>query len=96
MASIISKNKNNNENNPENLTEETGNPSLVSTHIYLKPPHSTETLEKQVVLRRIRHRKRINKVRTAVQALLGSPTAANPDKVSANQMRWVDDAFAAP
>ncbi|GFY86922.1 hypothetical protein Acr_05g0005610 [Actinidia rufa] len=68
MSSIISETKNINENNPEDLREETENGSLVSTHIYLKPTPSTGTLEKKVVLRRIRHRKCMNKVRAAVKA----------------------------
>ena len=96
MSSIISETKNINENNPEDLREETENGSLVSTHIYLKPTPSTGTLEKKVVLRRIRHRKCMNKVRAAVKALVGSPSAASPGKVSAHQEKWVDDAFAAP
>ncbi|KAL7127427.1 hypothetical protein ABFS83_14G252500 [Erythranthe nasuta] len=45
---------------------------MVSSHIYLKPAHRTGNLDKAVVLRRIHHRKRINKIKSAVQALLGS------------------------
>ncbi|KAL9143718.1 hypothetical protein ABFS82_14G252500 [Erythranthe guttata] len=45
---------------------------VISSHMHLKPAHRTGNLDKAVVLRRIRHRKRINKVKAAVQALLGS------------------------
>ncbi|KAL2242052.1 UNVERIFIED_CONTAM: hypothetical protein Sindi_0323200 [Sesamum indicum] len=71
---------------------------LVTSHLYLKPAHATGTLDKAVVLRRIRHRKRVNKVKSAVQALLSSPFASNADdkKTSVVRIRWADDAFAAP
>ncbi|KAL0366151.1 UNVERIFIED_CONTAM: hypothetical protein Sradi_3505200 [Sesamum radiatum] len=73
--------------------------ALVTSHLYLKPPHATGTLDKAVVLRRIRHRKRVNKVKSAVQALLSSPFASNAaddKKTSVARIRWADDAFAAP
>ncbi|EEF52505.1 conserved hypothetical protein [Ricinus communis] len=65
----------------------------VTTHVHLKPAHSSQTLDKDVVLRRIRQRKCANKVRSVLQGFLGFPTSSKPDKVS---VRWVDDAFAAP
>ncbi|KAH7849339.1 hypothetical protein Vadar_016515 [Vaccinium darrowii] len=83
-----------NENNPEDK-EETEKPNLVTTHLYLKPPHSTESHEKEVVLRRIRQRKRMNKAQTAVKALLTS-LASKHNKASVHHKKWVDDAFAAP
>lgn len=107
MSSIVSKNnpppsdqshqidQNIDEINPEE-NEKPFKPNLVTTHIYLKPTHSTETLEKEVVLRRLRQRKRMGKVGTAVKALLSSPFASKPDKVSVHHKKWVDDAFAAP
>ncbi|KAL2504153.1 Uncharacterized protein Adt_19774 [Abeliophyllum distichum] len=74
--------------------EENENPSLgllnVTTHLYLKPAHTTDTLDKNVVLRRIRHhRKRVNKVKSAVEGLFRSPFDSNP------QIKWADNAFAA-
>ncbi|CAK9171742.1 unnamed protein product [Ilex paraguariensis] len=93
LSSLEAKNINNSED-----PEETENTTLVTTHVFLKPTHSTGTLDKEVVLSRIRHRKRANKFRTAVRALLLSPFAAKTttDNVSVQQTRWVDDAFAAP
>jgi hypothetical protein len=73
---------------------ETQNP--FTSHLYIKPTHSTQTMDKEAVLRRIRQRKRVNKVKATVKALLISPFTKNPDKVSVHEKRWVDDAFAAP
>lgn len=75
---------------------ETQNP--VTSHLCIRPMHSTQTLDKEVVLRRIRQRKRVNKVKATLKALLSSPLpeSENPDKVSVHQKKWVDDAFAAP
>ncbi|EXC07346.1 hypothetical protein L484_021254 [Morus notabilis] len=72
----------------------------VTSHLYLKPAHSSQTLDKEVVLQRIGQRKRANKLRAALQALIRLPTKpksnTNDKKVSFPQKRWVDDAFAAP
>ncbi|XAR61823.1 hypothetical protein NMG60_11016347 [Bertholletia excelsa] len=105
MSSIVSKNQQPLSELSENIDESNNNtqdreefegPGRVSSHVYLKPAHSAETLDEAVVLRRIKHRKRMNRVRTAVQALLSSPFAAHPEQVSVHEKRWVDDAFAAP
>ncbi|KAF8405098.1 hypothetical protein HHK36_009996 [Tetracentron sinense] len=68
----------------------------VTTHLYLKPTNSSETLDKDVVLRRIRQRKRVNKFRSALQALLISPFSGGTDNVSVHEKKWLDDAFSAP
>lgn len=78
----------------EDPEAETQNP--FTSHLYIKPKHSTQTMDKEAVLRRIRQRKRVNKVTATVKALLISPFSENPDKVSVHEKRWVDDAFAAP
>ncbi|KAJ9166150.1 hypothetical protein P3X46_020936 [Hevea brasiliensis] len=65
----------------------------VTSHVHLKPAHSTQTLDKEMVLRRIRQHKRHSKVRAAVQGFFGSPVSSKTDTVSVS---WVDDAFAAP
>ncbi|KAI3460272.1 hypothetical protein Pfo_016935 [Paulownia fortunei] len=102
MCSLLSKKQPNSNseigNNKEEDQQEEENPGLVTSHLYLKPAHTTGTLDKAVVLRRIRHRKRVNKVKSAVQALLSSPFASNTDdkKTSVHLIRWADDAFAAP
>ena len=73
------------------------NQSHVTSQLCLKHTHSSEKLDKDVVLRRFRHRRRVNKVQTVVKALVGSLfSTKSTDKVSAhNNMRWADDAFAA-
>ncbi|KAH6756542.1 hypothetical protein C2S52_010097 [Perilla frutescens var. hirtella] len=86
-------------NKEEDRQEEDGGDGVViSSQLYLKPAHTTGTLDKAVVLRRIRHRKRVNKVKSAVKTLLSSPfaSAADENKNSAPRIRWADDAFAAP
>ncbi|KAG8389982.1 hypothetical protein BUALT_Bualt01G0036000 [Buddleja alternifolia] len=102
QPNINNKNSENKEEKEDQREEE--NPSNITTYLCLKPPpppHTTGTLDKEVVLRRIRHRKRVNKVKSAVQALLSSPFAS--DHVDSNnkissvpRIKWADDAFAAP
>lgn len=68
----------------------------ISNQLFLKPAHRSQTLDRDVVLRRIRQRKRINKVRSAVQTLLTSPFSTKIDHHnSVPEKKWVDDAFAA-
>ncbi|KAG6585633.1 hypothetical protein SDJN02_17225, partial [Cucurbita argyrosperma subsp. argyrosperma] len=63
----------------------------VTRHIRLKSSHSTQVLEKAVVLRRIRQRKRVNKFQAVVGALFSSPFG---DKTGeARQRKWVDEPF---
>ncbi|GMJ15359.1 hypothetical protein HRI_005205100 [Hibiscus trionum] len=67
----------------------------ISTHLYIKPSHS-----KQVVLRRIRHRQRMNNFRSALQSFIGSSSSSSPPKTNRNkasgpEIKWLDDAFAA-
>lgn len=86
-------------NNNNNLVEDQEDPETketVTSHLCIKPAHSNQPLDKEVVLRRIRLRKRVNKVRAALQPFL-SPFSAKPkpDKVSMPERKWVDDAFAA-
>ncbi|GFP92988.1 hypothetical protein PHJA_001443100 [Phtheirospermum japonicum] len=108
MCSLVSRKHpdNNNKLEDDDRHEELENPAIgyVTSQLYLKPTggHTTGTLDKAVVLRRIHHRKRVNKVKSALQALLGSPIASvnaddNNKTCSVNpQLRWVDDAYAAP
>ncbi|KAI3439678.1 uncharacterized protein J3R85_004516 [Psidium guajava] len=76
---------------------------VVTSHVHLKPAHSSQVLDRDTVLRRIRLRKRMNRFRASVQSLLGSSpgTSATVKKaekasVTSNTKRWIDDAFAAP
>ncbi|KAK1436562.1 hypothetical protein QVD17_02343 [Tagetes erecta] len=66
----------------------------VTSHIYLKPTHATGTLDKQAVLWRIRHRKRMNKVKSTINSLFASTTTTGTSSI--NKIRWVDDPFTAP
>ncbi|OVA18602.1 hypothetical protein BVC80_1831g152 [Macleaya cordata] len=68
-----------------------------TSRLYLMKP--TETLDKDVILRRIRHIRRVNKVRDAVQTLLRSPPFSGyyNDEVSVMEKQWLAmDAFSAP
>ncbi|KAI4316770.1 hypothetical protein L6164_024715 [Bauhinia variegata] len=73
----------------------------VTTHVYIKAAHTdrSRSLDKEVVLRRIRQRRRSHKVQAAFQSLIISPfssTATATATASSNtHKRWIDDAFAA-
>lgn len=70
--------------------------NIVTSHVYLRPTHTSRSLDKETVLRRIRHRKRMDKVRNAVQGVLRlGPVSPKTDNPSAPQLKWVDDPFAA-
>ncbi|KAF5738187.1 hypothetical protein HS088_TW13G01083 [Tripterygium wilfordii] len=77
-------------NHSENTHKEALSP--VTTQLHLKSStqsSSHEALDKEVILRRIRHRRSLNKVRTALQNLVGGSEQAN---------KWVDceDVFSKP
>ncbi|KAK7310884.1 hypothetical protein RJT34_08663 [Clitoria ternatea] len=69
----------------------------VTRQLCIKPiVNSHQNLDREMVLRRIRHRKRMNKVRSTVGAFLRSPFSTDTaDNSSLQGKRWVDDAFAA-
>lgn len=77
---------------------ETHHQNVVTSHLLIKPTHSTQPLDKEVVLRRIRQRKRVNKLRAALESffLPFSQKPNNNDKacLPETDKRWVDDAFA--
>ncbi|EOY14649.1 Uncharacterized protein TCM_033960 [Theobroma cacao] len=92
---IIIKDDDDNNNCAEDQ-EEQENMDYVTSHLHMKPSHSKQTLDKEVVLRRIRHRKRMNNVKSALQSFLGSSLQAKTEnKVSVHGLKWIDDAFAA-
>jgi hypothetical protein len=69
----------------------------VTSCVYLRSSSSEKNggehqqpLDKQVVLRRIRHQKRVNKVQTALSTFL--PQQLSPED-AANQHHWMDDPF---
>ncbi|KAK7352368.1 hypothetical protein VNO80_17788 [Phaseolus coccineus] len=64
----------------------------VTRQLCIKPSHNSEKLDKEVVLRRIRHRKRMNKIKSVVGGFLFSTTTSD---AAAQGKKWVDDAFAA-
>ncbi|KAK8465346.1 hypothetical protein PHAVU_009G061375 [Phaseolus vulgaris] len=64
----------------------------VTRQLCIKPSHNSEKLDKEVILRRIRHRKRMNKIRSVVGGFLFSTTTSD---AAAQGKKWVDDAFAA-
>ena len=88
------------EEEPEELEDAPAHPSSITTKIYLKPLHPSEKMDKDVILRRIRPHKRMNKLRRAAEALCGSTfstTVNTKPKIDRGELpqRWVDDAFAA-
>ncbi|KAA8531768.1 hypothetical protein F0562_006515 [Nyssa sinensis] len=78
--------------------------NLVTTHLYLKSSSSTQTsqtLDKDVVLQRIRHHKCLHKVRSTFQALASSSSYSSSGKagtISDLEHKWLElnDAFSAP
>ncbi|KAF8012451.1 hypothetical protein BT93_I0574 [Corymbia citriodora subsp. variegata] len=60
--------------------------SQVTSRLYLSKAPS---LEKEAVLRRIRHHRRINRVRTAFESILSGSSAAQEEPLD-------DDAFSSP
>ncbi|KAK9129988.1 hypothetical protein Sjap_010475 [Stephania japonica] len=67
---------------------------LVTTKLYLKSTSSNKKMEKEHVMRRIRHRRRVNKARSFVQRLMGS--TGQTGGAEREHKTWLDDAFSAP
>ncbi|KAF9682332.1 hypothetical protein SADUNF_Sadunf05G0098100 [Salix dunnii] len=67
----------------------------VSSQLHLKP--SVHAMDKDVILKRIRHRKTVNKVKKTLQALAAS-SLDQENMASAYQQKWLDpqDAFSSP
>ena len=63
----------------------------VTSKLFLKPSENQKpgNMDKEVVLRRIRHRRRVNKVRAAVGSFFSSPFSTD------HHRKWLDDPFAA-
>lgn len=71
----------------------------VSSCLYLKPKRGSEAdvgraFNKEVVLRRIRHRKRVNRVRGLIQSFFAAPQEAGEEEEKADG--WMEDAFSSP
>ncbi|KAB1220511.1 hypothetical protein CJ030_MR3G015764 [Morella rubra] len=101
MSSMVSNTQSPADPNGENITDKTTTIDIEATQnphisrLYIKSTNSAQPLDREVVLRRIRQRKRVNKIKSTLQALFGLPFSGKPEKVSAHEKRWVDDAFAA-
>lgn len=80
----------------EKVTQQDDRPSPITSQLYLKSSSSSSSskanLNKDVVLRRIRHHKCLNKVRSAFQGLLVSSDSEEA------QQKWLDqnDSFSFP
>ncbi|EXB37238.1 hypothetical protein L484_020297 [Morus notabilis] len=81
----------------EKVTQQDDRPSPITSQLYLKSSSSSSSsskanLNKDVVLRRIRHHKCLNKVRSAFQGLLVSSDSEEA------QQKWLDqnDSFSSP
>ncbi|CAL9043516.1 unnamed protein product [Musa banksii] len=74
--------------------------SPVTSCLYLKPDSEgsgggaeRKPLDRDVVLRRIRHRKRVNQIRTALHSLRELEPGVDKD---GEPHAWLDDAFSSP
>jgi hypothetical protein len=75
--------------------------SEVTTYLYIKPSKSTnergwgsaQSLEKEAVLRRIRHKRRVDRVRNALSSFLKA--MPEPREIKDGEL-VVDDAFSSP
>lgn len=102
MAFMISGTQSESEKeSPEHLEgKDSETVGVISSQLHLKPSLSpkaskSQTLDKQVVLRRILQRKCYNKAKSAFEALVGSPEA---NTATAQEPKWLQycDAFSAP
>lgn len=95
MASSSSLAKSNNEGkNKIKIPQDNETPDFVSTHLYIRRIPSTQALDREVVLRRIRQRRRANKVRSVFQLLFRFPFLSK--KHEGNNDHDEDDASTAP
>ncbi|KAG2724611.1 hypothetical protein I3843_01G025200 [Carya illinoinensis] len=79
-------------NHSEERDSETLGP--ISMQLYLKSSAgaSSKTLDKEAVLRRIRHHKSLNKVRGAFQSLVSSSGQAKTSSIQ--EQKWLDQEVA--
>jgi len=77
----------------DNIKDSTTAGGGISSELHLKSP--SQTLDKHVVLRRIKQRKSYNKAKNAFEALLGA-LKTNPN--TAQEQKWLqhDDTFSSP
>jgi len=77
----------------DNIKDSTTVGDGISSELHLKSP--SQTLDKHVVLRRIKQRKSYNKAKNAFEALLGA-LKTNPN--NAQEQKWLqhDDTFSSP
>jgi hypothetical protein len=89
----ISETEKSNQNHPE-VEDKQALTCPVSSQLHLKP--SVHSMDKDVILKRIRHHKRTNKVKNAIQALATFRGSLDQENmVLADQRKWLDpdDAF---
>ncbi|XP_062204743.1 uncharacterized protein LOC133906760 [Phragmites australis] len=69
----------------------------VTSCLYLhRPGPGAGALDKDAVLRRIRHRRRANRLRDTLRSMLQAPPPEPDIKNGERQLAWLDDAFSAP
>ncbi|KAJ6304910.1 hypothetical protein OIU78_020457 [Salix suchowensis] len=91
----FSENEKVNLNHPEVEDNQVLSTSPVSSQLHLKP--SAHAMDRDVILKRIRHHKTVNKVKKTLQALAAS-SLDQENMASAYQQKWQDpqDAFSSP
>ncbi|OIV96346.1 hypothetical protein TanjilG_09773 [Lupinus angustifolius] len=105
VEEIVSKRKGTEEEDDEGEYEKEEDDAVTRQLCIKRIENGGKNMDKEVIMRRIRQRKRVNKLRAAVGTFLSSPFTTNKDKdkdkgkgnnaSSVQQKRWVDDAFAA-
>ncbi|KAK7307588.1 hypothetical protein VNO77_40788 [Canavalia gladiata] len=100
MAFMISRAESETEKSSLNHVEDKDSATVgaISRQLHLKSSSSkasSQTLNKQVVLQRIRHRKSINRIKTAFEGLL---CGSEGSTTSTQEQKWLqqDDAFSSP
>lgn len=108
MAFMISKSKPPSFSEPQELSLPHGARSestinSVTSQLILKSSSAaardgSQPLDRDVVLKRIRHHKSMNKVRNALQALLAADDHADAHSLPDNEQKWLQlgDAFSSP
>lgn len=88
------------EEETEGLEEDAPADPSITRQICLKTMHPSEKKDRDVILRRIRHHKRMIKVKGAVKTLFISPLSTTPATNMKDSFKpsreWVNEAFSMP
>nr|XP_048335980.1 uncharacterized protein LOC125423973 [Ziziphus jujuba var. spinosa] len=96
LSEVQSNGRLNHEKDGKDSSESPDTGSHITSELYLRS--SSKSLDKDVVLRRLRQHKSLNKIKGAFQALLSSSSEHANYADSVQQQKWVDqnDNFSSP